>query len=821
MNKVKTDTFSIDIPDIFESVRPILQSVRAQHALNDDMVTLTVGVANNSLLKKKRGADLGERFRTWCLDRRGPSELTEAYSFSVDDRVAHVVTVEAETGYAFYFAMVEADEGYHYELTGDCLVGQEDEYFPVFEQVLRSFRGFGDVAAALAEQQQGLKTLMSGQRKQKPAPEPEPSPAAPFVVPADGKEYLVVGGHAFTYLPETEYTIPAGFDTGSELSIDLKARIDAPDAAPQILNDYEDGQIYLRFSVKGIYHAGIPTGRFTFENDRDPTYLAYLWKGGFQYSLNLYGELVLEDGWVGFSGYFQGSEPTERHVVQFAKRLPLDTFDWTQYCFRTLDELYSAPVDLPRHLQVTKLGMAELPQALFQYTALESLSIACQAEVGSPQALQEIPDDIARLQNLKYLAFTSITGVKQIPAALAELRGLQKLYLTLSQITSIPEAVLALPELEYCVLSHNHLAHLPAHITPSLRSLSVDDNQLATLPEVLAELPALKYLNIKRNPLVSLPAGLANIEDLALELEKKQTLLDYRYPGADGQGTIPFDNDVFLARHDPALLAQLDAVLADEAWEPYREAIRDLALRTIALETTEPDDYSDTGNTRFGGLPDLPANVDYPTFANYQGETKGFQFIAQLNCADLAAHQAYLPRSGTLYFFISGQESIQAHVIHVDGDNSLRSASELSIDEDFIDADDGIYPPFRVAAAPWVSVPSFYSTESFALAGGVLDPLEEEYELTEGLTHNLEKASPVEPTHGVNSYVFMQHDTPQIEAANALKGKAEDFMVLLRVSSDRKPGFCFWDAGEIFFVIHKSDLARGDFSNVYCGLESS
>jgi len=73
----------------------------------------------------------------------------------------------------------------------------------------------------------------------------------------------------------------------------------------------------------------------------------------------------------------------------------------------------------------------------------------------------------------------------------------------------------------------------------------------------------------------------------------------------------------------------------------------------------------------------------------------------------------------------------------------------------------------------------------------------------------------------VNSYVFMQHDTPQIAAANALKGSPEDFMVLLRVSSDNNPGFCFWDAGEIFFVIHKSDLARGDFSNVYCGLESS
>ena len=79
----------------------------------------------------------------------------------------------------------------------------------------------------------------------------------------------------------------------------------------------------------------------------------------------------------------------------------------------------------------------------------------------------------------------------------------------------------------------------------------------------------------------------------------------------------------------------------------------------------------------------------------------------------------------------------------------------------------------------------------------------------------------VEPVHDVNSYVFKQHDSPQIEAASKLKGKPEDYVVLLRVSSDNNTGFSFWDAGEIYFVIHKSDLAKGDFSNIFCGLESS
>jgi len=826
MKPVKTDTFSVDIPDVFESVRVIWQSVRAAHAVDDDAITLAVNLSDDSVLKKKRGANPAERFRSWSTDRRGPAKVSEEKHLDVAGRSAYVVTVKAETGYAFYFALIEGEAGLHFELTGDCLIGQEAEYFPMFEAVLLSFRAHGDVKTAFAAQKQGLDKLL-GDTDDSSDAAPEPSPAVeappPFMVPADGQEYLSVGGHAFAYLPETSYTIAAGFDTGSELSIDLKARVVTydPQAQSKLLNDYENGNVYLRFSVKGVYRAGVPTGRFVFEDDRDVAQIAYFWKGGFHYALELFGELVLTDGWIGFSGYFEGLKPEDRQVVSFAKRLPLDTLDWTQYRFTTLDELYSAPVDLPRHLQLTKPGLPMLPDAIFQYTALESLNVACQAEVGAADALQEIPAKVATLAHLKWLAFTRVSAVTQIPADLGNLRGLRALFVTGSQASAVPDEVLALPALEHCVLSNNRLQRLPEHITPSLKNLSLDHNQLTGLPEVLASLPALKQLNINDNPLVSLPPGLERIETLNLEIDKKQALLDYRYKGSDGQPAAPYDNEVFLARHDPVLTGHLDTAMADEAWAPYREAIRGLALRSVALQTTEPDDYRITGNTRFGGLPDLPADIDYPTFTNYEGDTKGFQFIAQLNCAELAAHQEYLPRTGTLYFFISGQESIEARVIHAVDSTALRSASTLDIDEDFIDDEAGIYPPFRVAAAPWVSVPSFYSSESIALGGGVLDPLEEEYELTEALSGDLEKAAPVEPVHAVNSYVFMQHDTPQIAAANALKGSPEDFMVLLRVSSDNNPGFCFWDAGEIFFVIHKSDLARGDFSNVYCGLESS
>ena len=824
MQPVKTDTFFVAIPDIFESVRVMWQSVRAEHAVDDDAVTLLIGPSDDTMLKKQRTlATDADRFRAFCLSRRGPAELIDEQTFAVDGRTVHVVTVRAETGYAFYFAMVSAADGFHYELSGDCPVGREAEYFPLFAQALHSLRGFGDMAAALAAQQQAIGAL--GGPRASSAPAPTPIPATPrFVVPEDGQEILRIGGQDFTYLPETTVDISQPLETGSELVIDLKARlveVDDPARQSLFLNDYEDGQIYLRFSVKGIYRAGVPTGRFTFENDRDTAGIAYLWKGGFEYSMNLVGELVLEAGWVGFSGYFQGSDEATRHPVALARRLPLETLDWTNYRFTSFDELFTAPVDVPRHLQVIKLGMAALPERLYDYTALKSLNIACQAAAGAPHALREIPAEITRLKHLEWLAFTSIGAVEEIPAALGELHGLRWLYITASQAASVPDAVMALPALTNCVLSHNRLASLPEHITASLTSLSVDDNRLTELPQVLATLPNLEYLNLNRNPLVSLPAGVDRIENLNLELEKKFALLDYTYRGADGQGTVPFDDAPFLAAGDPVLDSALDEALEDEAWVPYRDTLRGLALRSVALATTEPDDYGTVGNHRIGGLPDLPADMAYPTFTNHEGARKGYLFIAQLNCADLAPHQDYLPRSGLLYFFITGQESIRGLVLHVDDTAGLQSASALSLDDDFFDDDDGLYLPYRVDAAAWISVPPFYSTASYALGGGALDGLEEETDLTEALTDDVRDAAPVEPVHAVNSYVFKQHDTPQIEAADKLKGRPEDFVVLLRVSSDSNPGFNFWDAGEIYFVIHKSDLARGDFSNVYCGLESS
>ncbi len=73
--------------------------------------------------------------------------------------------------------------------------------------------------------------------------------------------------------------------------------------------------------------------------------------------------------------------------------------------------------------------------------------------------------------------------------------------------------------------------------------------------------------------------------------------------------------------------------------------------------------------------------------------------------------------------------------------------------------------------------------------------------------------------HKTNAYGFSQHEFPEHEAALAMKGSPGDWIILLEVSS--QGDFQWGDAGELFFVIHKSDLLKQDFSNVFCTMYSS
>ncbi|RRB03706.1 DUF1963 domain-containing protein [Larkinella rosea] len=87
------------------------------------------------------------------------------------------------------------------------------------------------------------------------------------------------------------------------------------------------------------------------------------------------------------------------------------------------------------------------------------------------------------------------------------------------------------------------------------------------------------------------------------------------------------------------------------------------------------EDYSTLGNSRAGGFPDLPPNIEWPI-----GEDGiNLYFVAQINLADLSENVIpFLPKNGILYFFINQWLWQDNKVVYFDGDLSQLKKAEIA-----------------------------------------------------------------------------------------------------------------------------------------------
>lgn len=779
MEPTSTTTYSISFPPIYEHIRIAWESITAEHSEDDAYISfITTGLTTLSFYDKFKGEDLLSRFRASCLEQRGVVDVIADKTLQVAGLTADIRTVHSPDGYFYYFGLIAIDGTHGYTFTGDCDTVNKDYYEPLFDETWQSLQYFGDPVTAMEKQQAGIDAIIGKYREQPVQEEPVAKTYEPFVVPEDGQEYWQIGEHTFSLTGESDCSISDG-DGALYVKIEGKA----PRPVAGLTDDYSEEKVYLQFYFKGIYNAGVPTGKFIFEEEREATYLSYVWKGGFDYSQRLSGEVTLKDGWLAISGSF------EDFPVKLAVKISPD-LAWEKYRFLTTAEVSTAPPEIVRHLWLTDPYPALLQETIYPLTELEDLSI----DFRKANEFREIPTAIKRLKQLKHFTLTGVSQLESLPQWLGDLKKLETIRISNSKIAGIHPYIFQLPVLSKLYLSDNQLQSIHPALPEKLETLVLSKNLLTTVPGSVMQLA---YLNIEDNPLEKLPAGLENIPTLYLELEKKIALLDYTYKGAG-----PYDDSLFHAANEPELTVVLTAQIHAAALDEYKDGLIHRSRKAVGLDTTEEDAYDEKGNHRFGGLPDLPREVKLLE--------DGMEFIAQINCADIASFQDYLPRTGVLYFFIKDQEELDPKVVYFDGDLSeLIPAKELD--------SEAPYPAYKAIARQYASIPSMYNAQSLYPE---LADLSEMWDETGQLEAGIYGVNG-KPKHSINSYVFKQHDTPEIEAVNAKRGKPEDWMVLLRVSSDQNTGFCFWDAGEIYFVIHKSDLAKKDFSNVYCGLESS
>jgi len=319
-----------------------------------------------------------------------------------------------------------------------------------------------------------------------------------------------------------------------------------------------------------------------------------------------------------------------------------------------------------------------------------------------------------------------------------------------------------------------------------------------------------------------------------------------RYPTVEEQVADPFH-----ARHYPEEFARFEKIVAKypNIDNSARAGLYANARLAIAYITEKEDDYSQVGNTRFFGIPDLPPNVAYPKIdPDKENEENLCKFIAQINFAELKGMCDYLPESGILYLFVDSiwDESVfkYKHFFYEGDLKELQKAQDLGIkpsdiydvvayecDDAETEEDYEMEPGYRMRIVPFVSV---YDNAEGEWYGDDPEEMEEKYEKgyhsyppvifdapTRAINEDLKKEKNIKSPNKwtwahskdvqtTNGNTYWQHDGgPYWLAAKELGGKPEDYVLLLNVESFGA------DGDELHFMISKEDLKNRDFSRMF------
>jgi uncharacterized protein YwqG len=296
---------------------------------------------------------------------------------------------------------------------------------------------------------------------------------------------------------------------------------------------------------------------------------------------------------------------------------------------------------------------------------------------------------------------------------------------------------------------------------------------------------------------------MTRLQDITIEAEKRSLYMDWTYAPSAHSARTELNTMGLLVTPDSPVYRELSAAIHESNLSEVGPVILNAARDAVQMETTSPDDYANLGNSRFGGFPDLTDPELFP-------KTDGlyWMFLVQLNLADLAPFNSYLPRSGLLSFFVDSTEQLNAKVLFYQG--AMNALTKVSHDGEacMISPDDDY-----TTNPHCVRFRRIFSLPHRVPRGIVSESQCEAYEDS--------KVLHVGTDHQINGYTYTQHESPQEQAANTLRGQPDEWVPLLQLGWDGKVGFCFWDAGTLTFTIHQEDLRRWDFSRVHVSLESS
>lgn len=249
--------------------------------------------------------------------------------------------------------------------------------------------------------------------------------------------------------------------------------------------------------------------------------------------------------------------------------------------------------------------------------------------------------------------------------------------------------------------------------------------------------------------------------------------------------------------------------------------------KSVRLVAGEP---SEDACTRLGGRPNLPPNMEWPTWRE-----QPLAFVGQLDLSSLPKIQGVpLPAQGALSFFYEGGESAwgfdpddkgSAVVLHIP--QSLTELPRRNLPDDL---DDHLhFKGVRLSPEPLEeTVPG--------LEDGILEQFAMTPDEREAYFHFYEQWSDVKPSiiHRVGGYPDCVQGDPKLEAQlvshglycgdtsgyktgkeRGLKPGAAEWELLLQVDSEEKSEMMWGDVGRIYFLIRRQDLQELRFDKTW------
>lgn len=284
----------------------------------------------------------------------------------------------------------------------------------------------------------------------------------------------------------------------------------------------------------------------------------------------------------------------------------------------------------------------------------------------------------------------------------------------------------------------------------------------------------------------------------------------------------------------------------------YFEMVKPLFKPSIALdiEVVDEDDV-EIGQSRLGGRPDLPPEIEWPTETNIEeilgpkphmfaiqkrelvSVTRSLSFIAQINLEEAARFDTggLLPKSGILYFFYSAEQTACGDTIEDKNkfkvlywNNDFNTLKRTEFPEDL--PPESCFSPCSVKMKAAFSPPPYhhelllryFTPEERIKYDDYVKSYESDNRLLgyPGEIQGSMEYSCEMLTNGINIDDSDACDEPE---ARQLEKNLGNWQILLQLGSINGTEMIWSDAGRLYYWIRKDDLLKGNFDRSWFAIQ--